>query len=105
MVVVAAGQTVEGVDHDDLEPASVLAAVLHQALELGSIPRLCRLAPLDKDSIHHPALILAESSRGLSLRRQTQVLRLLLGRDPAVDHRPHQLTPVSSATLVMMSLT
>jgi hypothetical protein len=74
-------------DDDELDGSLVLAAELEQLLELGAVGGFRALAFLAEAREHFEALALAVLLAGLELRRQTEVLGLLLGADAHVDHR------------------
>ena len=74
-------------DDHEVDRALVRAAVLQQRLELAAVRGLGALAFLVEaleDVVALPAAVLLA---GPELRRQTQVLRLLLRADANVDHR------------------
>src|SRR5690349_20122849 len=87
MVTVSfAGESAEVVDHDELNLFSVRPAVRQHRLELGTIRRLGGFAPLREHAKYLHALTAAVGFACGSLCGQAEVLSLLLGRDPDVDH-------------------
>src|SRR4051812_42886494 len=73
-------------DDDELDGAFVRAAELQKLLQFSAIGSLRALPFLAESREHFEALALAVVLAGLQLRRQTEVLRLLLGADAHVDH-------------------
>ena len=87
MVVLVPREARQVEDDDELDGAFVRAAELQKLLEFSAIGGLRALPFLAESREDVEGLALAVVLAGLQLRRQTQVLGLLLGADAHVDYR------------------
>ncbi|PYR07982.1 MAG: hypothetical protein DMF99_20795 [Acidobacteria bacterium] len=100
MVVLVSREARQVEDDDELDGAFVCAAKLQQLLQFGAIGGLRALAFLAESREDVEGLALAVVLAGLQLRRQTEVLGLLLGADAHVDYRAYHLRQLRPVRLV-----
>ena len=74
------------VDHDNVDPALVLLAVLKHRQELRAVGRLRRLAAIRELSVHREPVRLAVMPARFKLRSQTQVLDLFYRAHAGINH-------------------
>jgi hypothetical protein len=79
------GETAEGVDNDEADSIPVGGAMGKEVPQRGTIRRLGRLALFHEDNVDIGVMAAAVFDASLLLRGQTEVLKLFLGGDPAVD--------------------
>ncbi|MEZ5289917.1 MAG: hypothetical protein R2745_02435 [Vicinamibacterales bacterium] len=106
VVVILAREAREVVHDQEVDLALVRAAELQQGLELAAVGGLGALAFLVEAFEHLVALPAAIILAGAKLRRETQVLRLLLRADAYVDDRAdhvRQLSPVAECRQAVLS--
>ncbi len=97
VVVLLASESCQVENDDELHAALVRAAELQEPLQLRAIRSLGALAFLAEPLEDVEPLTFAVLLTGLELRRETQVLGLILGADADVDDgadHGRQLTPI-----------
>jgi hypothetical protein len=96
MIVLLPREAREVVDDDEMDLALVCSAVLQEILQLAAVGGLGALALLLEALEDLKPVASAVLFAGTELRRQTQILGLLLRADANVDHRTDHLWQLSA---------